>query len=131
VDDDSPVDKLTAIAKDCISQGLEGIIAKRPGHLYKKGKRSHDWVKFKNIYSEDLLCTGIVPSTKREGEVGAIEVMYNGETVRVSGITEELKKLFFSKPEAVIGKTVEVKHYGETSNAKLRHPTFVMIREDK
>jgi bifunctional non-homologous end joining protein LigD len=38
-------------------QGLEGIIAKRPGSLYDQ-RRSPDWVKYKVIKSEDFVICG-------------------------------------------------------------------------
>ncbi len=41
-------------------QGLEGIVQKRTDSLYHMGKRSHDWVKVKNLVDEDFLACGYI-----------------------------------------------------------------------
>lgn len=46
------------------AQGLEGVVAKRKGSLYQMGKRSRDWVKFKNWADDDFVICGYWPSDK-------------------------------------------------------------------
>ena len=56
-------------------QGLEGIVAKRLGSSYTPGKRSRDWLKVKNVRSQEVVIGGWLPGKgRREGELGALLV---------------------------------------------------------
>jgi bifunctional non-homologous end joining protein LigD len=58
-------------------QGLEGIIAKRLGSTYQPGRRSRDWLKVKNVRSQEVVIGGWLPGKgRREGEIGALLVGY-------------------------------------------------------
>ena len=58
-------------------RGLEGIIAKRLGSRYVPGRRSRDWLKVKNVRSQEVLIGGWLPGKRRrEGELGALLVGY-------------------------------------------------------
>ena len=142
--DFQPEDILMALkvkAEALITQGYEGLIAKRDGHLYQirqsesNGKfrsvRSREWIKFKDVTSEDLEVIDTVESEINPGTVGTVVVQFGDETVKVGGLTIEQKTDYFKDPSIIVGKVIEVKHYGVTSNKKLRHPTMVTVREDK
>lgn len=45
-------------------RGLEGVVAKRKDSTYIMGKRSKDWVKFKNWVDDDFVICGYYPSDK-------------------------------------------------------------------
>ena len=62
-------------------QGLEGIVAKRLDSPYRPGRRSREWLKVKNVRSQELVIGGWVPGKgRREGELGALLVgYYDGE----------------------------------------------------
>jgi DNA ligase-1 len=53
----------------------------------------------------------------------------------VAGLKEHLKTSFWSNPEQVVGKIIEVKYKDESSNAQggisLRFPSFIRVRDDK
>lgn len=108
----------------------EGFILKVADSFYEY-KRSKNWVKVKHHKTEEFLCVGIEESIKNPSTVSAITIQYGNTTVNVSGLEDTDSKIFFINPELVIGKYVEVKHYGESSNGKLRHPVFICVRDDK
>jgi len=65
-------------------RGLEGIVAKKLGTPYVPGRRSRDWLKIKNVRSQEVVIGGWLPGKgRREGELGALLVGYyeedNGE----------------------------------------------------
>jgi bifunctional non-homologous end joining protein LigD len=58
-------------------QGLEGIVAKRLRSTYAPGRRSRDWLKVKNVRSQEVVIGGWLPGRgRREGELGALLVGY-------------------------------------------------------
>jgi bifunctional non-homologous end joining protein LigD len=59
-------------------RGLEGIIAKRLDSAYRPGRRSRDWLKVKNVRSQEVVIGGWIPGKgHRRGEIGALLVGYN------------------------------------------------------
>ncbi|GAA0229796.1 non-homologous end-joining DNA ligase [Cryptosporangium japonicum] len=55
------------------AQGLEGIVAKRLTSKYLPGKRTRDWVKVKNIRTQEVVVGGWRPGAgRREGRVGSL-----------------------------------------------------------
>jgi bifunctional non-homologous end joining protein LigD len=59
------------------AQGLEGVVAKRLGSQYVPGRRSRDWLKIKNVRSQEVVIGGWLPGKgRREGELGALLVGY-------------------------------------------------------
>lgn len=65
--------------------GLEGIMAKRPGGTYQPGRRSGDWLKIKIVQGQEFVVGGWVPlkGDARRG-VGALLLGYyaSGKTPR-------------------------------------------------
>ncbi|MGH2953222.1 MAG: non-homologous end-joining DNA ligase, partial [Solirubrobacterales bacterium] len=58
-------------------QGLEGIIAKRLASRYVPGRRTREWLKVKNVRSQEVVIGGWLPGKgRREGELGALLVGY-------------------------------------------------------
>ncbi|MGI8623660.1 MAG: non-homologous end-joining DNA ligase [Solirubrobacteraceae bacterium] len=58
-------------------QGLEGVMAKRLDCPYTPGRRSHGWVKVKNVRRVSLVIGGWLPGEGgRSGRVGALAVGY-------------------------------------------------------
>lgn len=47
-------------------EGLEGIVAKRLGSVYRPGRRSRDWIKIKAMQEEDLDIVGFVEDPSGE-----------------------------------------------------------------
>ncbi|HEV2087320.1 MAG TPA: non-homologous end-joining DNA ligase [Cryptosporangiaceae bacterium] len=55
------------------AQGLEGIVAKRLDSRYHPGRRSRDWVKVKNLRTQEVVIGGWRPGQgRREGGIGSL-----------------------------------------------------------
>jgi len=119
------------IAEKYVKQGWEGIILKAKHSPYVS-KRSKYWLKVKLFKSIDVLCTGIIPSTKNPGEIAAITFRYKGKECKCgSGFTQEQRKLFFTQPDLIVDKVVEIRYQEESVDGCLRFPVFVRVRYDK
>ncbi|WP_129666315.1 DNA ligase D [Phytoactinopolyspora endophytica] len=58
-------------------QGIEGVIAKRLDSRYQPGRRSHDWLKVKNVYQQEVVIGGWTSGKgQRKDELGALLVGY-------------------------------------------------------
>jgi bifunctional non-homologous end joining protein LigD len=56
---------------------LEGVVAKRLESTYRPGKRTHDWLKVRNVRRQELVVGGWMPGEGgRSGRVGSLLVGY-------------------------------------------------------
>lgn len=138
--------------------GLEGLIAKRTGMPYRAG-RSTDWVKVKVDRREELVVVGFTPPKGSRQRFGALLLgMPDRERggVRFAGkvgtgfdtrMLEELHERMaplrserptVSDPPRIKGAVwvrpelvAEIRFTEWTADGKLRHPTFLGLREDK
>ena len=153
-------EKGTEMFKTTKKLNLEGMMAKRKTSKYLQGRRSADWIKIKNIKTQDCIVIGY---TKGEGNrqdyFGSLLLaMYNekGEAVFVghtgSGfdfnlldkIYQRLKNMKIDTcPIKYVPYTnnetfwvrpelvAEVKFHGWTNERIMRAPIFLRLREDK
>ncbi|MEA2163858.1 MAG: bifunctional non-ous end joining protein LigD [Thermoanaerobaculia bacterium] len=139
------------------SNGLEGIIAKRRTSTYE-GRRSKEWLKIKAINEQELIVVGWNPSTHSAKEVGSLHlaVMDENGDLRYAGKVgtgfsfkqrvwwkDELSKdvvpksLVIDAPRERVATwvrprfVVQVAFTEWTADNRLRHPSFLGIREDK
>ena len=139
-------------------QGLEGIVAKRLASPYRPGKRGRDWLKVKNVRSQEVVIGGWLPGKgRREGEIGALLVgYYDGDELRYAGkvgtgfaeadlrlLRERLEPLRTDESpftgrqpqkEAIFVRTdlVAQVEFAEWTNAgTLRHASYEGLRDDK
>ncbi len=137
--------------------GWEGIIAKRRTSVYEP-RRSKEWLKIKAINEQELVVVGWNPSTHSSREVGSLHLAVMGDdgNFRYAGKVgtgfsakdrlwwkEELSKdvvplavvndapriraAMWVKPRFV----VQVAFTEWTADHKLRHPSFLGLRDDK
>jgi bifunctional non-homologous end joining protein LigD len=60
--------------------GLEGVIAKKTDGIYLPGKRSHNWIKIKNEFHQEVVVIGWRQgSGGRAGGIGSLLVAVNNE----------------------------------------------------
>lgn len=127
---------------ELIARGFEGIIIKIPNGMYEF-KRTKAWVKFKEVISADLLCTGIQEGKgKYEGMIGTLTCQGfiggpdKGHQITVevgSGLTDAMRA---KSPDEYIGETIEVKYNTviqdtKTGKYSLFLPRFVQVRKDR
>ncbi|MCC3266180.1 ATP-dependent DNA ligase [Arthrobacter gengyunqii] len=140
--------------------GLEGVMAKRRTSTYAPGRRSKNWIKLKNSFTQEVVIVGWRPGKgNRASKIGSLllavpdghELTYIGRVG--SGLSEKdlalvggrLKKLARKTPpldgvpsaDASDAQWVrpvlvgEVTYSERTSTGKLRHPAWRGLRPDK
>jgi bifunctional non-homologous end joining protein LigD len=148
----------SALREATRERGLEGIIAKRLDSRYRPGRRTRDWLKIKNVRSQELVIGGWLPGKgRRDGELGALLVgYYTDAELRYAGKvgtgfdadalkllrrrlapTERAGSPFTGRqPEkgAIFVRpelVCEVTFSEWTRAGTLRHPSYQGLREDK
>lgn len=129
---------------------LEGIVAKRKDSTYIIGKRSSNWLKIKNILSEDYIICGYLPD--KTGEVKSLilarkengELIFDGEIYVPSNETKEFvfnyakkhknKTIFENLKSNIVwikpNLICRVDFAERTQNGERRQPIFRGIRTD-
>lgn len=137
--------------------GWEGIIAKRRGSLYEN-RRSKEWLKIKAIQQQELVIVGWQPSTASDRDIGSLhlgffddkgQLRYAGKvgtgfsaklrsTLRAELAKDEVPKaMVLDAPRVRTAHWVKPRLVAQvsfsewTSDNRLRHPSFLGLREDK
>jgi bifunctional non-homologous end joining protein LigD len=137
--------------------GLEGIILKDASSRYEDGARSRAWLKVKLRHEDEFVIGGFTAPTGARSHFGALLVgAWAGERLRYAGkvgtgFTErtlaDLMRRFRPLVRATSPFADQVRERGatwleptlvaqlafteRTRDGKLRHPTFLGLREDK
>jgi bifunctional non-homologous end joining protein LigD len=139
--------------------GLEGVVAKRVESPYRPGKRTREWLKYKNELRQEFVVGGITRGEgRRGGGIGALLIgYYNDEDVlqyagkvgtgftdvelqRLEGVLEPHRRdtspFGAGRPprdavwvEPVV--VVEVRFTEWTGGGAARHPAYLGTRDDK
>ena len=123
--------KVLELLDKVVSEGGEGVMINLLDSTYKF-TRCWDIMKVKKFQSLDLEVIDLEEGSGRlAGTLGAILVRYKGgNAVRVgSGFSDEERALYWSQPDLILHKVVEIKYFESTRNAdgqeSLRFPTWV------
>ena len=145
------------LLKEAARDGWEGIILKRRGSPYQKG-RGHDWLKLKALATQELAIVGWTPGEGAASSgIGALLLGVNeGGSLEFAGkvgtgfsarqrkeLFEELRKDEVDEPQVRGAPRMRDAHWVKprlvaqvrftewTSDGKLRHPSFQGLRLDK
>jgi bifunctional non-homologous end joining protein LigD len=137
--------------------GYEGIIAKRKSSCYE-GRRSKDWLKVKALNEQEFIVVGWNPSAHSSKEIGSLHLAVKGDDGELhyagkvgTGFSAKLRVWFKEElSKDVVPKTLvkdaprervatwvkprfvaQVAFTEWTSDSRLRHPSFLGLREDK
>ncbi len=137
--------------------GLEGVIAKRKSSVYE-ARRSKEWLKIKAVNEQELVVVGWNPSTHSSKEIGSLHLAVMGDDGALhyagkvgTGFSynqrvwwkETLGKDVVPKPMVkdaprervatwvVPRYVVQVAFTEWTGDNRLRHPSFLGMRDDK
>ncbi len=137
---------------------LEGMIAKRKDSKYLVGKRSSDWLKIKNIQTQEAIIVGFTEPKGSRSSFGSLllGVKKKGKLISIgnvgTGFTERSLKDLHGKLQKLIRKTspldVPFKESADvtwvepvlvcninfteiTEDGSVRHPVFQGLRADK
>jgi bifunctional non-homologous end joining protein LigD len=147
-----------ALYEQALKRGWEGLIAKHAESLYSSGKRTPDWHKLKIVREQEFVIGGWTEPRQTRTYFGALllgvydgaDLIYVGHTGTGFNETElaRLKKVLqtlettecpfkdrpktnerphWVRPELV----AEIKFTEWTADARLRHPVYLGLRDDK
>ena len=147
-----------ALHDEAVARGWEGLIAKHADSLYKSGKRTPDWKKLKIVHEQEFVVGGWTEPRQTRSYFGALllgvydgaDLVYVGHTgtgfnekelARVMALLRqrEIKECPFEnrpktneRPHWVRPELVaQIKFTEWTADAKLRHPVYLGLRDDK
>lgn len=136
--------------------GWEGLIAKRKTSVYEP-RRSKEWLKIKAVRQQEFVIVGWQPSSATDREIGSLHlaVNENGE-LRYAGkvgtgfsskmrvwMRDELAKDVVSRPPVKDAPRIKTAIWTKprfvaqvafaewTGDHRLRHPSFLGLRDDK
>ena len=122
--------------------GWEGLMLRKDAPY--QGKRSSDIMKVKKFFdaeyevieTENAVNRVIVEGREVEEEMlRNVVIMHKGNRVQVgSGFTQEQKRYYYQHPEEIIGKTINVQYFEETTDQNgdhsLRFPVIKAVYEN-
>ncbi len=142
-------------------RGLEGVIAKRLDSRYHPGRRTHTWIKQKNMSADEAVICGYTRGNgARAATFGALILgEHDGDGLRYAGkvgtgfaesdleslarrlhrirrktspLADEVPRADAADPQWVRPSLVaEVRHAGRTEAGRFRHPSWRGLRPDK
>jgi bifunctional non-homologous end joining protein LigD len=147
-----------ALFEHAKKSGLEGIIAKHARSKYTPGKRTKEWLKIKNVLTDDFVIVGYTDPGGSRQYFGSLFLAWkkNGKLTFAGGVgtgfTERLLKELYTKlrpigrerppVELPIRETkdmhwvepvyvCQIKYAEITEEGLVRHPSFLGLRIDK
>jgi DNA ligase-1 len=134
-------DQLQTEITNSTAQGWEGLMLRKDTPYI--GKRSDEILKVKKFWDAEYIVEGVENSTHRviedgreveEEMLGNIFITHKGNQVRVgSGFSIEQRRQFYKNPSQIIGKTITVQYFEETTDQhgqhSLRFPVIKAIYE--
>ncbi|MCU1229778.1 MAG: ATP-dependent ligase [Acidobacteria bacterium] len=142
---------------EAAQEGWEGLIAKRNDSIYEP-RRSKAWLKIKALNMQELAIVGFNPSTHSDREIGSLHLAVMGDdgALHYAGkvgtgfsyklriwLKEQLSKDAIAQtpvkdaPRERVATWVKPRLVAQvaftewTSDNKLRHPSFLGLRDDK
>jgi len=125
-----------ALFEQVKARGLEGVIAKKKGSIYKPGRRTKDWIKVKATNNQDIVIIGWSPGEgRRDGSIGALlagvykdgALLYAGHVG--TGYTEKTLQMLKKKLDPLEVKEPPIppppKDEADTSNVHWVRPELV------
>ena len=123
--------------------GWEGLMLRK--NTTYQGKRSNDILKVKKFFDDEYTVVDLENAVNRvivdgkeveEMMLKNVIVEHKGNRVQVgSGFSHEQKRLYFEHPELILGKTITVQYFEETTDQNgehsLRFPVMKGIYETK
>ncbi|MDQ6799693.1 MAG: non-homologous end-joining DNA ligase, partial [Acidobacteriota bacterium] len=154
-------EQLAMSGKDALDlatkNGVEGIIAKKKTSCYEP-RRSKEWLKVKALNEQELIIVGWNPSTHSSKEIGSLHLAVRGDDGELhyagkvgTGFSAKLRVWFKDElakdvvptnmvkdaPRVKVATWVRPRFVAQvaftewTGDGRLRHPSFLGLREDK
>ena len=104
-----PAAKSARLMKACAFMGLEGVVMKRKGSIYRPGFRSPDWIKVPIRHREEFVVAGYFPNSRGIGALILGQYDREGKFVYAglcgTGLSEETRTVILEELKATRRKT--------------------------
>src|SRR5260221_1925796 len=147
-----------AFYEGVLKMNLEGMIAKNKKSQYQIGRRTSDWLKIKNVNTQEAIIIGFTKPKGTRSYFGSLllAMNVNGQLTSIGGVgtgfTEKSLKDIYGKLKSIIRQTspldvpikqtpdmtwvepilvCDIKFTEITEDGSVRHPVFQGLRIDK
>lgn len=113
-----------------VSEGFEGLVARKPYKNYSPGRRNSDWVKLKDYMDEEFEITGISEKSRPEDFCFTLKTNEGKEFEAKPMGSTKVRLEYLENWEDYVGKMATVKFFNWTDDKKPSQPIFKNIREE-
>ena len=114
-----------------VSEGFEGLVARKPDKKYQPGKRPSDWIKLKEYSEDTFLITGYKLGLRGSEDMCFTLKTKDGKEFDAKPIGDrEQKQWYVDNINDCIGKLGEVKYFAYSLDGKPMQPSFRAVRYD-
>lgn len=119
--------------KFIVDGATRGLAEDLEGYVFKNANLK-DWAKYKPRKTIDLIITGYTAGEgKYTGLIGSLhcETREGYPVADCSGMTDIQRHYISQNADKLVGSIVEVEYQSVGTQGRLRHPSFVRLRDDK
>lgn len=111
-----------------VSEGFEGLVARKPDKKYSPGKRSSDWIKLKDYQDDEFEITGIEEGLRDEDMCFTLKAK-NGKSFKAKPMgTREIRHEYLDNWKNYVGKMATVKYFSISNDGIPTQPVFKNVR---
>lgn len=113
-----------------VSEGFEGLVARKPNKKYAPGKRNSDWIKLKDYKDSEFEIIGVSKGLRPE-DMCFVCITNDGKEFKAKPIGDrDLKYEYLENQEYYIGRKATVKYFNMSEDGIPTQPVLKSIRED-
>lgn len=113
-----------------VSEGFEGLVARKPYKKYEPGKRNSDWIKLKDYLEDSFEIVGYSEGLRPEDFCFVMKAK-NGKTFEAKPMgTREDKEEYMNNIDDIIGRMGDVKYFMLSEAGIPMQPVFKSVRYD-
>lgn len=113
-----------------VSEGFEGLVARKPDKKYSAGKRNSDWIKLKEYQDDEFEIIGISEGLRPE-DMCFVLLAPNSKKFEAKPIgPRELKYEYLDNWPILVGKKATVKFFDYSTDGIPMQPVLKSIREE-
>jgi len=112
-----------------VSEGFEGLVARKPDKKYAPGRRSSDWIKLKDYQDGEFEITGIEEGLRDEDMCFTLKTA-GGKSFKAKPMgTREVRYEYLENWESYVGKMATIKYFTLSDEGIPMQTIFKAIRE--
>ena len=113
-----------------VSEGFEGLVARKPHKKYEPGKRNSDWIKVKDYLEDSFEIVDYKEGLRPEDFCFVLKAK-NGKLFEAKPMgSREEKEEYIDCMDSIIGKMGDVKYFTLSDGGVPMQPVFKTIRYD-